>query len=80
LLITPVPEHFLHGLDIILPLPPHVLHVLSIVKKPWLLLTFPLPPHVWQVLISELPPSAPVPEHESHLAGALIFIVFSNPV
>ena len=34
LLITPEPEHFLHGFDIILPVPEHVLQVLSIVKNP----------------------------------------------
>ena len=34
LVITPVPEHFLHGLGIILPVPAHVVQVLSIVKKP----------------------------------------------
>ena len=49
LLITPVPEQCLQGLAIILPVPLHVLQVLSIVKKPWLLLTFPLPPQVVQV-------------------------------
>ena len=34
LLTTPDPEHFLHGLDIILPVPEQVLQVLSIVKNP----------------------------------------------
>ena len=34
LLTSPVPEHFLQGLEIVLPVPEQALQVLSIVKKP----------------------------------------------
>ena len=79
LLTTPVPLHFLHGSTIVLPVPEQFTQALSIVKKPWLLLTFPLPPQVPQDDKLAFPPVDPLPLQLSHLDGALIFIVLLVP-
>ena len=79
LLITPSPPHFLQGFVIVLPVPEQLLQVLSIVKNPWLALTFPLPLQTVHTDMLASPPEEPLPLQISHLERAFSFIVFFIP-
>jgi hypothetical protein len=81
--ILPSPKHFLHGVSITVPSPLQLLHVVIFTNCPnterEIVFTSPVPWHTGQVFV-EVPASAPVPLHSSHLTCFLIFIFFVTPV
>ncbi len=81
--ISPEPEQFLQGFDMIFPSPLHCWHVERVIVWPRKLLvtlcTSPVPLHAGQVFMSELF-LAPLPEHSARGTLFSMLISFSTPL